>query len=121
MTTKTMYIAEDGKTFYDKDKCLEYEEDLMTQSMQRYVHLFNESGDEISFSLSDDCFADAWFIQILSDDVAEIIDERISTNLLPWGYDKGTSGTWIWNIEQEQWISFDWIEKMYKDGMKLFK
>lgn len=111
MIEKTMYIADDGKTFENVEDCREYEARMEFSDILQSITLFSEDGKAIHFENSifelDKALDDAIFILIpsylrderikyLSDTVSELEGTQFPT----------TTGLYRWDYNRYEWVSF---------------
>lgn len=124
MIEKTMYVANDGTEFEDKEECLEYEGATKFSDVLSTVIFFSENGEIIPSSHDlhqfNSAYDDALFIMIPSS--SNLKDERIekfSRDIMNDLYGKvfpTTTGIYRWDAWDGEWISFeddskDFIEK----------
>lgn len=112
MIEKTMYIANDGKTFENEEDCREYEARMEFSDILQSITLFFEDGeiidffknslfdfdralDEALFILIPSCLSDER-IKYFSDTVSEFDGKQFPT----------ATGLYRWDYNRDEWVSF---------------
>lgn len=100
------YRAIDGKIFYDKFSCKEYEEKNGLNEMQNNVKCYNSFGNLIDIAQSLLTFENVYIIEIKSETAGEKFLELLESNTINDidGLDKYPN-TYFYNSTLSSWIS----------------
>ncbi len=104
MTTKTTFIAIDGKEFENESECYQYESQLESIKYKDTALFFSDKGEVMS--LTEDGYLTCTILLCKTDAAAEFIHKRFRTCETPWGEyysHKAHAGCWVYL--ENQWIS----------------
>lgn len=92
---KTIYCADDGTTFENKDECEKYEEQF--NKMKREVHIYDDNLKEISFDDSD------WkdktqFFQCETEESFDFLFKKFPYTII---YEKDSEKTQVFFVQEE--------------------
>lgn len=96
---KTIYVAEDGKQFRDKEECRIHEANLFKDR----IFLFNKQGKRLP--LTRDGLTESDILICSDDKAASFLFDMFQNNfILPWNKKSNvTAGTWQWRTENDYW------------------
>lgn len=124
---ETLYKANDGTIFKDKDECLQYER------MQKYtdngLYSFGDmNGERIPLEdiIKDEDLSRVWFVICKSDEgfeqLCDLYGECCYTTPKSWGdINDKTPRCWFWNDNEDRWETLDSVLENAKRLKNIFE
>lgn len=114
----TIYIAEDGKQFYDEDECIQYERERVYSGVNSAIKGLTPDGKPLAFSDPNFCDS-ATSVYLASEKAVEVFKKRCDNEgINNSGIDE--PGVYVWNdcdypLENYTWLSLCGVISYYED------
>ncbi len=125
---KTIYVADDGKTFEEEDECRYYEADKKNKEIEEKncIYGIEDSGQNIEFSDPDFC-NDSMALYLKNDEAVKFFNDRCEREGLMTGQ-TNYPGFFIWNngdldspFEIDVWLDITEVIKFYKEKIEMLQ
>lgn len=114
MTTKTIYIAEDGQEFENEDLCYEHERKVELEECRDQVFIYDSDGQMLDI-FERDVFCDAEVVICKTDYAAHIMQKYFADRYTPWNDNPTQAGQWLYYADADKWIDIEaFLEKVDK-------
>lgn len=117
MTTKIVYVAEDGQEFENEDLCYEHEREVELEECRDHVFIYNSDGQMLDI-LERDVFYNAEIVICKTDYAARVIQKYFSDAYTPWDDHSTQTGQWLYYADADVWID---VEAFLKKADRLRK
>lgn len=119
MTVKTIFIAQNGKEFYDEGECLYYEQQMKLSSIKDQFSLYDYNGKKMN-----EVNGKTFYIAVDTQEAAEILNEYIDSTgySTPWQDIQSPigPGKYLFNTDRSKWITYDELESCFKKVQNIF-
>ena len=119
-----IYIADDGTKFYGEDECLAHERKMRMRkaNFAENIRLFSKDKEEFIFIDGDD-YERAFFMEILTDEAAAMLDEWVRDEYNTFIFDNKTmpaAGRFYFDELTDAWVSVEELRQKYESINAIF-
>ena len=119
-----IYIADDGTKFDDEDECLAHERKMRMRkaNFAQNIRLFSRDKEEFIFIDGDD-YERAFFMEILTDEAATMLEEWVREEYNSCLFDNHTlptAGRFYFDELTDDWVNVEELRQKYEDISAIF-
>lgn len=119
-----VYIADDGTKFDDEDECLAHERKMRMRkaNFAENIRLFSRDKEEFIFIDGDD-YERAFFMEILTDEAAAMLEEWTREEYNVSVFDNKTiptAGRFYFDELTDAWVNVEELRQKYEDISAIF-